>query len=105
MLISREIPPEATTRASVFDYKKNKLVAKELLEPTITIANFKFCSDRYQALTRWLMGDTIDPDDLLIVPRSALAGMPKEFRNAIDHWDDKARKLPNDRSGLNIVKG
>lgn len=98
------IPPGAITRASVFDYKKKKLVAKELLEPTITIANFKFCADRYHALTRWLMGETIDPDDLLIVPRSVLGNMPKEFRDAIDHWDAKARKRLKDRSGLTMVK-
>ena len=98
------IPPEAITRASVFDYKKNALIASELLEPTITIANFKFCANRYHALTRWLMGEDIDPDVLLIVPRAALKNIPKEFRDAIDHWDDKARKRLNDRSGLKIVK-
>jgi hypothetical protein len=99
-----EIPPEAITRASVFDYKKNALVASELLEPTITIANFKFCSERYLALTRWLMGEDIDPDALLIVARSALAGMPREFRDAIAGWDTKAQGYLNNRSGLKIVK-
>jgi hypothetical protein len=99
-----EIPPGAITRASVFDYKKNPLVATELLEPTITIVNFRFCSNRYKALTRWLMGETVDPDDLLIVPRSVLGNMPKEFRDAVDHWDDKARKRLNDRSGLTMIR-
>jgi hypothetical protein len=99
-----DISPEAITRASVFDYKKNPLVATELLEPTITIANFRFCADRYQALTNWLMGENIDPDALLIVPKSALQNMPKEFRDAIGGWDKEARKRLNDRSGLKLVK-
>jgi len=99
-----EIPPGAIARASVFDYKKNPLVARELLEPTITIANFRFCADRYHALTRWLMGEDIDPDDLLIVPRSVLQNIPKEFRDAIDGWGGKARKRLKDRSGLKVVK-
>jgi hypothetical protein len=50
------------------------------------------------------MGETIDPDDLLIVPRSALGRMPREFRDAIDHWGDEARKRLSDRSGLTVVK-
>jgi hypothetical protein len=98
-----EIPPEAFTRASVFDYKKNALVASELLEPTITISNFKICGDRNCALTRWLMGEDIDPDALLIVPRSALQNIPKEFRDAIAGWDTKAQELLSDRSGLKMV--
>jgi hypothetical protein len=100
-----KIPPEAITRASIFDYKKNSLVASEILEPTITIANFQFCSERYQALTRWLMGEDIDADALLIVPRSALQNVPKEFREAISGWDTKAQERLSDRSGLKIVKG
>jgi hypothetical protein len=99
-----EVQAAAITRASIFDYKKNALVATELLEPTITIANFKFCSERYHALTRWLMGEDIDPDALLIVPRSALQGIPKKFRDAIAGWDTKAQERLNDRSGLKIVK-
>lgn len=99
-----EIPPKAITRASVFDYKKNALVASELLEPTITLANFKLCAGRYHALTRWLMGEEIDPDALLIVPRSALQNIPKEFRDAIAGWDTKAQKQLSDRSGLKVVK-
>jgi hypothetical protein len=97
------IPPAAITRASVFDYKKNPLVAKELLEPTITIANFRFCAERYQALTRWLMGEDIDPDSLLIVPKSALQNMPEEFREAIGGWGEQTEKRLKDRSGLKVV--
>lgn len=99
-----EIPPDAITRASVFDYKKNALVASELLEPTITIANFRFCANRYHALTKWLMGEDIDPDALLIVPRSALQNIPKEFRDAIAGWDTNAQERLSDRSGLRLVK-
>jgi hypothetical protein len=99
-----EIPSEAITRASVFDYKKNPLVATELLEPTITIANFRFCAERYHALTKWLMGEDIDPDALLIVPKSALKNLPEQFRDAIGGWDKEARKRLNDRRGLKLVK-
>jgi hypothetical protein len=40
------ILPSAITRASTFDSKKNRYIARELLDPTITIANFRFCADR-----------------------------------------------------------
>jgi hypothetical protein len=99
-----EIPPTAITRASLFDYKKNALIASELLEPTITLVNFKLWSERYHALTRWLMGEDIDPDALLIVSRSALQNLPKEFRDAISGWDTKSQEYLNDRSGLKMLK-
>ena len=50
------------------------------------------------------MGKDIDPDELLIVPRSVLQNIPKEFRDAIDRWGGKARKQLKDRKGLKLVK-
>jgi hypothetical protein len=54
------IPPAAITRIVAFDYRKNGFLASQMLEPTITIANYKFCGEKYRALTRYFMGDEID---------------------------------------------
>jgi hypothetical protein len=98
------IPPSAITRASTFDYKKNRYIARELLDPTITIANFRFCADKYQALTSWLIGDDIEPDRLLLVPRSMFGEIPKDVRTTLEEDAAVARQQLGNRAGLKIVR-
>jgi hypothetical protein len=56
------IHPFAITRIASFDVK-DPMVMANALEPTISLANFKFCSSQYKALTAYVMGDEVKPED------------------------------------------
>jgi hypothetical protein len=99
-----KIPATAITRASVLDYKKNPFIGKELLQPTITIANFRFCGDRYKALTAWLVGEDISADTLLMIPRDQLSQIPAETRRVFEVQAGEIQRQLADRSGLTIMK-
>ena len=98
------IPPAAITRASTFDCKKNRYIARELLDPTITIANFRFCGDKYQALTSWLIGEEIEPDRLLLVPKDAFHQLPQDVRSVLEGEAIEAREQLNNRTGLKVIQ-
>jgi len=55
------VPPEAITKIVTFDPKSNSAVFVATLDPTITLANYKYCGEKYRALTGWFFGEEIDP--------------------------------------------
>lgn len=55
------VPVSAITRVVAFDYRKNGFLASQMLEPTITLLNYRICGEKYRALTRYFMGEEIDP--------------------------------------------
>ena len=97
------IAPEAITRAVTFDYKLNSEIGLEFLNPTITLANYKFCSQRYKALTAWLFGDPVQVEDFL-APMPALESLDGEmkvmYEQRIAHW----KELITNRSGITVLK-
>lgn len=58
------VPVKAITRVSVVHVDSFPSVLF-IVDPTITIMNYVYCGDKYKAITRWLMGDTVSPDDVL----------------------------------------
>jgi|ERR1051326_1712252 hypothetical protein len=76
------IPPEAITRIARYDPRSNPFVTLACLDPSITILNHLFCQKKYQALTRWLMGEKIALEDLFSVGEVSLLeklrGYPRE---------------------------
>ena len=57
------IPPEAITRVSFVDPKGIGAMRHMAADPMISLMNYAFCQNKYKALTRWFMGDTVDPAD------------------------------------------
>jgi hypothetical protein len=56
------IPPEAITRVSVFNPPQYlKFMA---IDPMITLLNYQICSHKYISLTKWMIGDNIEAEDL-----------------------------------------
>jgi hypothetical protein len=53
------VPARAITRVVLFEPKKNPAMAADSLNPTITLANYKFCGERYRAITRCLWAETL----------------------------------------------
>lgn len=91
------IPPEAITRAAVYDSKSNNTVSMASIDPSIMLLNHKFCQGKYIALTRWLIGDSVTPAEFVGWGEEALAMYPKAFRENIE------RELQN-RSGWEQIK-
>jgi hypothetical protein len=60
------IEPSAITRIVAYDRKDNLSATYLSAEPTITLANYKFCGGQYRALTQLLIGEKINPEELLM---------------------------------------
>lgn len=56
------IPPEAISRVGIFTPTRDAApIMHSVCDPMVSIMNYKFVGDRYRALTRWFVGDTITP--------------------------------------------
>jgi len=113
-----DIPPEAITRVAVFDPESNSDIYWSV-DPCITLMNYRICSPKYKAITRWLAGyEDIDAKDMtsLFAPDAKITipdndNIPEEIRAHIDmknqlfdarqYWQEVV--IPN-RAGLEILK-
>lgn len=60
------IPPEAITKIVLMD--KNKYDGGFVLtciDASICLANYKFCGEKYRAITKWLMGAQVSPEEMM----------------------------------------
>ena len=102
------IPPEAISRVSLFDPKKNGLVAGMSLDPNISVFNYQFCGEKYRNLTRWFFGEAYDwgfhafgeevPWELLT---SYVTGT--DFSSAKAMLEDRAKTLAHPQDSLTII--
>jgi len=77
------IPPEAITRIVIYNPSHNKVVTLNM-DPTISILNYQFMGEKYEALTRWFIGDPITVDDYLgPTAQSFSVVRKKRFRDAL----------------------
>lgn len=60
------IPPEAIKAVAFVE--PTKAWFRLLVDPTITPINFLVCGAKYRALTGWVFGDEVEPDDVLVMP-------------------------------------
>jgi hypothetical protein len=108
------IPPAAITRGVTFDWKKNTRLGTEMVQPTITRENFKFCGDGYRAMTRWLLGDKVTADEiqgtilnLSKIQESLGAKPPAEWKPFLEAAQQRTQILEEalaDRSGITVLK-
>lgn len=57
------IPKSAISRVAIFDPKLVPMISMSALDPAISHLNYKFCGDRYKAITRWLFTGLLRPED------------------------------------------
>lgn len=95
------VPQEAITKIIVIDAEKGRPMLREALEPTITIANYKFCGEYYRALNNWFFGADMDPEQLAfgIIPKAAASQMIPDSQKLIDY----ARERLQDRAGIETM--
>lgn len=102
-----EIPPEAITRVSFFDAASNPPLGMMAMDPTITLLNHAICSQKYVALTSWMMGHDVqaqDFDSMLALGVIEAEGMPEAQRKAYLEQLDALTNLLELRDGLEILE-
>ncbi len=64
------VPAGAISRVAFVDLKKASDACMMALDPTISLMNYRFVGKRYRALTKWIFGDPLGPDqpDFLDLP-------------------------------------
>jgi len=62
------IPASAITAVSFFDAKQNPAMEMAWMDPSISVLNHQFCNQKYEALTQWLFGVSITPEEFTGFP-------------------------------------
>ena len=60
MAIRGGVPKEAVTRISVYNPLRNITAVHAAMDPAITLMNHALMHDKYEALTKWFMGEFVD---------------------------------------------
>lgn len=87
-----KIEPSAITRIVAYGKTDNPAATYLSNEPTITIANYKFCGGQYRALTQLLIGNTINPEDLAMKVPDEMKAEPE-----YQEWLNRAKQMIEDR--------
>jgi hypothetical protein len=85
------IPPQAITRAAIYNPSANPGITLACLDPEIRTLNYAICGEKYRTLTRWLLGYNVRLDEVLL-------------------WDlmrptQQQRDRMMDQSGVQLIKG
>lgn len=90
------IPPEAITRIAVIDAKHPLLMYH--VDPMIMLLNYMIMGPKYRAISQWLIGDTVTPQEVLMEPPPA-----PEFPDIMrQRWEQTERMLAN-RTGWELI--
>lgn len=81
------IYPGSITRAIRWPHAGSNLRLAFVWDPTITIANQRFCSDRYRALTARLFGDKINPATLSEFDRFGIEAFDKLSIDGLERFE------------------
>ena len=87
-----KIKPNLIQRYCVVDFKELGPLAWTIMDPTISVLNYRFCEEKYRGLVSWLFGDLerFPTDDISRVPGSE---KHQEF------WEKETK----DRKGISII--
>jgi len=102
-----EIPPEAITRVSFFDAASNPPMGMMAMDPSITLLNHAICSEKYIALTKWMMGDDVqaqDFDSMLTPEIMESEGMPEAQKALYLERRESLTNLLERKDGLEILE-
>lgn len=92
------IPAEAITRVAVIDHKHPLLMYH--VDPMIMLLNYMIMGDKYRAISRWLIGETVTPQDVLLMPPLS----PELSEIYRERWEQTEKTLAN-RNGWELIHG
>jgi hypothetical protein len=86
------VPRKAIRKITIYDPTSNPAITNSIVNARISLADYKKQHDRYRAMTRWLMGESVSVEEWL---GPDLLETPKEEKEQL------AENLQN-KSGLDI---
>ncbi len=92
------IPPEAITRVAYLP--QDHPFSFEAADAMIVLANHRFCKPKYEALTRWLFGETVTPNDFEMF--STPDDLPEEFKKMATARNEYYGSLIGNREGVEV---
>jgi len=88
-----EIPPEAISKVAIYNPSGDNPMGWMAMDPVICLMNYKICGEKYRALTRWFVGELVEPE--VLFGYSWLAMNEKQRA--------EAAKICSDRSQLEVL--
>lgn len=100
------IPPEAITRVSFIDPATTpKGILFMVSDPSISLLNYRFVGAKHRNLTRWFMGDDVDPATFVMPGGLTLDQIPGEMHGHLAPQVAKMAEALADRTGLETLSG
>ena len=80
------IPPKAITQVAFWDWEKDMEMAMLVMDAMIMLMNHQIMAGKYRAITGWLMGKPVTPEDIMgalatIAPPENLKQLEAQLRN------------------------
>lgn len=94
------IPASAIRRYCVFDYKKRAPLAMTMMDPAITLINFKLKGWFYRQFIAWMFGDTPDIPHYAEAKQFLKLGAIPEVKEQMEYWKAQSKN----REGIEVVK-
>jgi hypothetical protein len=89
------VPKRAITRSCRVDFSKRKDLLLSIMDPTISIMNYKFCEHKYRGMVAWFFGDEA------LLPQVEQAKIyPDEIR---DQQKELWNKVSRNRDGIVVT--
>ena len=101
------IPARAISRVTVFDPKENPVITNMLLDPSISLMNYKFVGEKYRALCRWLAGHEVAAGDLFMTPGISIDVKGSSPHEMLQQWEKQMADLQVDLdqgAGRDLIK-
>lgn len=92
------IPPEAIVSVSIYKRNSNSYISMSVLDPSISLLNYKIMGDKYRALTRWFFEEVTLEEVSGMLEYMSLSSNP-----AFAERLEAGRKELADRSGLHTI--
>jgi len=96
-----KIPLTSISRYCIVDYKKRAVLAMQIMDPSISILNYKYRGEYYRNLVSWFFGDRKEH------PQLTEAKSPDDFvinmemrQKKIDFWKEQSEN----RDGIKVIK-
>ena len=116
------IPPSAFTKYCIVDFKQRKKLSFEMLQPIISLLNYKLRGDTYEGLVKWCFGyiptlpyieDIIDLDDINNIIKELPKDTSKQIKDILNFNKETLeqkeerniiwRKESEDRTGIKVI--
>ena len=94
------VPQNAITRYCLIDIKERPDLGMTVLDPSISLLNYKFCGSRYRSIISWLFGDRAD-FEISIGPNDTWFQMMEAQKPG---YTESIKTFFTNRAGIEVVE-